>query len=197
MIVIIAFIAMHLTGGPRAFVLAGESVYFDQQLMPHFTERQMLGSALETRTGLVRWAETPAGRRLIARFNAREYEIDVIEDSSEEGPGRALQPGLATLVAAGDHAAVKRYSLILNPDFRVPPGKNVFPSAQPLTQTDMMAAAWAGEMLHIDFYSRGISLPHHPRSDFQEEWRAVARELGYPDMKHEDDERAIRYVATH
>jgi hypothetical protein len=157
--------------------------------MPRFTDHQILNSALETRTGLVRWAETESGRALISRFNAREYEIDVAEDGGEEGAGRAPQPGLATLVAASDHASVKRYVLILNPDFRVPKGRNVFPSAQPLTQTDMMAAAWAGEMLHVDYYSRGISLPHHSRPDFQEEWRAVARELGYPDMKHEDDER--------
>jgi hypothetical protein len=41
-------------------------------------------------------------------------------------------------------------------------------------------------MLHVDFYSRGISLPHHQRADFQDEWRVVARELGYPEMKHHE-----------
>ena len=52
----------------------------------------------------------------------------------------------------------------------------------------MMAAAWAGEMLHIDYYARGISLPHHERTDFQEECRAIARELGFPNLRHSDDE---------
>ena len=197
MILIIAFIAVHLTGGARAFVMAGESVRFDEKLLPHFTENQMLHTSLETRTGLVRWAETAGGRALIARFNAREYEIDIAEDVSEEGAGRAPQPALGTLVAAGDHGVVKRYVLILNPQSRIPPGRNVFPTAQPVTQTDLMAAAWAGEMLHVDFYSRGISLPHHSRPDFQEAWREVARQLGYPDMKHEDEEPIVRYVANH
>jgi hypothetical protein len=50
-----------------------------------------------------------------------------------------------------------------------------------------MAAAWAGEMLHIDFYSQGISLPHHERADFQEQWRLVAGELGFPMLPHEED----------
>ena len=179
-----------------AFVLAGERVAFDDDRVPHFTDRQIRETAAEVRAGIARWAATPNGRRLIARFNAREYEIMIAEDAGEEGAGRAPQPALATLVAAGDHAALKRYAVILNPEFRVPPGRIVFPSSQPATQADMMAAALAGEMLHVDFYSRGISLPHHQRSDFQEEWRAIARELGYPDMKHEDDERAIRHAGT-
>jgi hypothetical protein len=51
-----------------------------------------------------------------------------------------------------------------------------------------MATAWAAEMLHIYFYSKGISLPHHTRSDFQDEWRAMARELGFPDMRHDDED---------
>ena len=56
----------------------------------------------------------------------------------------------------------------------------------PTTPADLMAIAWAGEMLHIDFYSRGISLPHHSRPDFQEEWHRVAEELGYPSATHTD-----------
>ena len=44
------------------------------------------------------------------------------------------------------------------------------------------------EMLHIYFYSQGISLPHHERSDFQDEWRAVAAELGMPGVTHNDDD---------
>src|SRR5206468_7704240 len=105
---------------------------------------------------------------------------------------------LGTLVASGDHRALKSYAVILNPEFRLAQGRNIFPSSQPATQTDMMAAAFAGEMLHVDFYSRGISLPHHQRADFQDEWRAIARELGYPDMQHEDDEEyAVGYAGTH
>ena len=121
----------------------------------------------------------------------------IAEDAYEQGPGRAPQPALGTLVASGDHRALKTYVLIINPEFRLAQGRNINPSGQPSTQAEMMAATFAGEMLHVDFYSRGISLPHHQRSDFQEEWRAIARELGYPDMKHEDDdERSIRYAGT-
>ena len=102
--------------------------------------------------------------------------------------GRAPQPALATLVAASDHASVKGYVVIVNPEFRVTKGRNVFPSGQPATQTDMMAAALAGEMLHVDFYSRGISLPHHQRDDFQEAWSLAAAELGFPGLRHDDAE---------
>jgi hypothetical protein len=189
-----AFIATAITS---AFVLAGEHVVFDASLRPLFSDRQIRATAPEVRAGLARWAVTLNGRRLIARFNSREYAIVIAEDAAEEGPGRAPQPALATLVASSDHRALKTYTVILNPEFRLAQGRNIFPSRQPASQTDMMAAALAGEMLHVDFYSRGISLPHHQRSDFQQEWRAIARELGCPDMKHEDDdERALRYVGT-
>jgi hypothetical protein len=178
-----------------AFVLAGEHIKFD--VSPQFTDKQIRATSSETRSGFARWAATSNGRRLLARFDPREYEIDIVEDDGEEGAGRAPQPALATLVASGDHEAVKRYTVILNPALRVPKERIVFPSSQPATQTDMMAAALAGEMLHVDFYSRGISLPHHQRSDFQQEWRAIARELGYPDMKHEDDdERTLRAAGS-
>ena len=180
-----------------AFVLAGERLSFNADGQPQFTAKQVREIAPEIRAGLARWAATPAGHRLIARFNAREYEIVIELSAEEEGPGRAPQPALATLVASGDRRAVKSYAVILNPEFRLSRGRNMFPSAQPATQVDLMAAAFAGEMLHVDFYSRGISLPHHQRSDFQQEWREMARELGYPDMKHEDeDERAIRYAGS-
>ena len=55
-----------------------------------------------------------------------------------------------------------------------------------------MAAAWAAEMLHIDFYARGIALPHHERDDFQERWMAVAGQLGFGRMTHgmEHDDRS-------
>jgi hypothetical protein len=147
---------------------------------------------------LARWAATPSGRRLVARFNSGEYEIAIVLDGDEEGPGRAPQPALGTLVGFADRRALKRYVIIINPEFRLTKGRNIFPQRQPSTQADMMAAALAGEMLHVDFYSRGISLPHHQRRDFQAEWRAVARELGYPDMKHEDDDDdgAIGFAGT-
>lgn len=42
-------------------------------------------------------------------------------------------------------------------------------------------------MLHIDFYSQGIVLPHHGRADFQRAWREVARQLGFPGLEHDDE----------
>jgi hypothetical protein len=50
-----------------------------------------------------------------------------------------------------------------------------------------MSTAWAAEMLHIDFYARGIPLPHHERPDFQERWQSVASELGFPVLQHDTD----------
>ena len=171
-----------------AFVLAGERIVFNDALQPQFTPHQIAAVAPEVRAGFARWAATPSGRRLVMRFNRDEYAIVIAENPGEEGPGRAPQPALATLAGYADHGAVKRYDVILNPEFRIAKGRNIFPTRQPATQTDMMAAAIAGEMLHVDFYSRGISLPHHQRRDFQAEWRQIARELGYPDMMHEDDD---------
>jgi len=181
-----------IIAAPRAFILAGERIPFDSELRPQFTAKQLATATPEILAGFARWAATPSGRRLIARFNAREYEIVIAENADEMGAGRAPQPALATLVSAHDPAAYKIYAVILNPAFRITKGRNIFPSSQPSTQADMMAAAWAGEMLHVDFYSRGISLPHHQRDDFQEEWRVIARELGYPDMKHQDEEGTRR-----
>ena len=86
-----------------------------------------------------------------------------------------------------------------------------------LAQTaDSAAVVWAinelgsgldvgREMLHVDFYARGISLPHHQRDDFQSEWQAVAAELGFPALRHndEDDRRSrrrgaiVRIITTH
>jgi hypothetical protein len=170
----------------RVFLLAGERVRFDPQMRPQFTENQMLNSTAATREGLVRFAATEHGKMWIARFSASEYEVTVSEDTDEDGIGRAPQPGIATLVSAGDHSKLKMYELILNPTwFRIPDGMEPLPN-QPVTPADMMAIAWAGEMLHIYFYSQGISLPHHPRPDFQREWRAIAAELGMPNLTHDD-----------
>jgi hypothetical protein len=135
-----------------------------------------------TRDGFARWAATEHGRALIQRLDG---QVIVTEDASEGSPGRAPEPGLATLASMG----ARIYSIILNPTFAVPKGIEALPR-QPVTPADMMAAAWAGEMLHIDFYARGISLPHHARDDFQEEWRAVAAELGFPTLRHDDEDES-------
>ena len=175
--------------------IAGEAVRFDATMTPQFTSNQLMRSAPATRAGLTRWAATAHGRELIDYFDAGKYEIRITEDSDEEGVGRAPQPGLATLVAAGDHSQKKSYELMLNPGyFRLPEGMTPLPN-QPVTPGDMMAAAWAGEMLHIYFYSRGISLPHHQRADFQREWRGVATELGMSALTHDDADEYRRSFA--
>jgi hypothetical protein len=170
------------------FLLAGEPVRFHGGSTPQFTDNQIRNSAEATRAGLEMWASTEQGRKLIAYFSSREFRITIIEDSSETGAGRAPQPGLATLVAASDHSRTKSYDLILNPTFfKLPNGMEPLPN-QPATAADVMAIAWAGEMLHIYFYAHGISLPHHPRSDFQEQWHTIAAELGMPAVRHDDDD---------
>jgi len=177
-----------------AFRLAGERVRFDSALQPQFTENQIRNTSDATRQGLAKFSSTEYGRRLIRRFSSSEYEIVVTEDADEGGTGRAPQPGIATLAAAGDRARVKTYDIILNPTtFHLPKGMTALPWHEPASAAEVMAAAWAGEMLHIEFYSRGISLPHHPRSDFQEEWRILAEELGFPALTHDDgDEESVR-----
>ena len=171
------------------FRLAEERIRFDPTLQPQFTENQIRNTSDATRAGLAKFASTEYGRRLIRRFSSSEYEIVVTEDADESGTGRAPQPGIATLAAASDRARVKTYDLILNPTtFHLPKGMTALPWHEPASAADVMAAAWAGEMLHIDFYSKGISLPHHQRSDFQEEWRILAEELGFPALTHDDGE---------
>jgi len=178
--------------GPSAFVLAGEPIAFDPAGKAEFTANQMRNSSDATRRGFLRWAATRKGQEVIARFQAKEFAVFIEEDGSESGLGRAPQPALGTLIAAGNHTAQKAYTLILNPSFDLPKGFTPMPG-EPATSADMMAAAWAGEMLHIDFYARGISLPHHEREDFQKEWLLIARELGFPTLAHtaEDEERPV------
>jgi hypothetical protein len=176
---------MHAIVAAAVFVLCGEKIAFDRDLTPQFTPNQSLNTSAATRDGLVRWAATDHGRALIEHLRG---EIRVTEDWAEGGAGRAPEPGIATLTSMGERV----YTVILNPSFVLPAGMVPMPN-QPATPADMMAAAWAGEMLHVDFYSRGISLPHHQRDDFQEEWSAVAGELGFPTLRHEDDdERQFR-----
>jgi hypothetical protein len=125
---------------------------------------------------------------MLQRFATNEYTIVVIENVDGGEVGSAPEPGIATLVAAKDHSIAKSYEIVLHPlPFSLPDGATALPN-QAATPADQMAAAWAAEMLHIDFYSRGISLPHHQRADFQREWRAIATELGFPTMLHGEDE---------
>lgn len=168
------------------FLLAGQRIRFRDDGTPQFTWRQSRGTATATRAGLTRWAATPQGRKLIARFDTKEFEIVVTEDGAEAGFGRAPQPPLATLLAANRSAVRKSYELLLNPRFDVPERFRVLPG-EPATPGQMMAAAWAAEMLHIYFYSIGVSLPHHARDDFRQAWMEVAAQLGWPTMQHRDE----------
>jgi hypothetical protein len=172
------------------FLFAGEPVAFDADLKPQFTDRQMRRTAHSTRGGFVKWAGTAEGRRLIARFRSAEYEIAVVEDGDDDAPGRAPQPGIATFLAAGDGSKLKRYELILNPvlaaHYDIPDSLDL---GEPRSSRDVMAAAWAAEMLHIEFYADGIPLPHHNRDEFQDRWQKVALQLGFPRMRHASEER--------
>ena len=168
-------------------LLAGEPVRFDANMHPQFSKTQITNSAASTRDGLTRWSATEEGRAVLEEFDD-DCTINVIEDAMEDGLGRAPQPGIATLIAASNHAAAKSYDVVFNPlFFRVPDGMTPLPH-QPASPADMMAAAWAGEMLHVLYYARGISLPHHQREDFQRDWRRVAGELGMPMLTHGDED---------
>lgn len=169
-------------------LLSGEPVPFDRELRPRFTERQLKETAGSTRAGLVRWAATAEGQRLLTRFLDGEWEINVVENAEEQGPGRAPQPGIRMMLSISDRSKVKRYDLVLNPTFAAQYGRgNVLAFGSPVTPNDVMAATWAAEMLHIDFYSRGIPLPHHRREAFQARWREVASQLGFARMTHQDE----------
>ncbi len=165
-------------------VLAGDPVAFDASLVPQFTANQVRNTAEATRTGLARWSATAEGHKLIGYFEDNRIVVNVVEDADEPGIGRAPDPRLQNLVAAANHTRVHDFELVLNPQyFRIPEGWVPLPN-EPATPADAMAAAWAGEMLHIYFYARGIELPHHSRADFQDQWRAVAAELGMPSLQH-------------
>lgn len=168
-------------------LLAAERVHFDDHLAPQFTAHQLSATSAATRGGLELWAATERGRNEIRRFETSEYEITVVEDRIDSASGEAPQPSIATLLGANDRAKLKSYELVLNPEFRPAVEATTMSHGEPTTPAQAMAAAWAAEMLHIDFYSRGISLPHHSRADFQEEWREVARQLGFPYLAHGDE----------
>ena len=185
---------MHALAIVCAIALAGERVTLDADWRPQFTAHQIQNTAPATRDGLTKWAATAQGRRILLYFNSKEFEIQVIEDRDESGLGRAPQPGLATLIAAGDHSKRKVFQVILNPAyFKMPADMEPLPG-QPASPADVMAIAWAGEMLHIYFYAQGISLPHHPRDDFQELWQQVAAQLSMPAVRH-DDADEMRHTA--
>jgi len=169
-----------------AILLAGEPVRFDPA--PRFTVRQLNHTATATRDGLARWAATERGRAILDVLTKKEYDVIVLEDDGDDSAGNAPQPGIATLHFAGDHTKVKTYVVVLNPRF-FPPLKGMTPMrTEAATTAELMSTAWAAEMLHVYFYAQGISLPHHPRVDFQEAWRAVATELGFPTMRHDDED---------
>jgi hypothetical protein len=178
-----------------AVLLAGEPVVLDPAGKIWFTDHQVKETAAATREGMEHWARTAQGRKLLAQFGGSEYEIHVFENLDEPGIGRAPEPGIAAFVTASDHAKVKVYQLILNPTPRNVPVEAIPLPNQPETTADQMAAAWAAEMLHIHFYARAVQLPHHHRADFQEMWRTVATELGFPGITHgEGDEGHARPV---
>ncbi|HSP35429.1 MAG TPA: hypothetical protein VLU46_14035 [Thermoanaerobaculia bacterium] len=173
-------------------VLAGDPVSFAPSHVPQFTDNQIRTTADATRAGLARWAATGEGRKIIEYCVHNELVVHVVEDPDEEGIGRAPDPRLQSLVAAARHTRVHDFDVVLNPQyFRIPQGWTPLPN-EPKNAADAMAAAWAGEMLHVYFYARGIGLPHHARADFQDEWREVAAELGMPAMTHDDDLHARR-----
>ena len=170
-----------------AIFLAGQAVRFDAGGV-HFTDRQVRATSDATRAGLVKWAATPDGHRIVETFDGSEYEVDVAEGDCGGAAGITPEPGIATMAMWGNHKTVKRYEVFLDPSaFHIPSGMTPLPS-EPASAADLMATAWAAEMLHVWFYSRGISLPHHRRADFQEAWHAVAAELGLPTMHHGDDD---------
>lgn len=178
--------------GAAGFELANERVRFDENSKPLFSAHQISSTAASTRAGFERWAATPRGRELIRRFDTNQYAIEIFEQTIDGGSGEAPQPSIATMMAADDRTKLKTYVLVLNPAF-APPMNTTRVFNDPSTPADVMAVAWAAEMLHVDFYSRGISLPHHARGDFQAEWREIAGQLGFPELKHgEGDEGVYR-----
>jgi hypothetical protein len=169
-----------------AVLLAGEPVALDDDARPHFTEHQIEATASCTREGFAMWAATPQGKEILAKFRGEERDVRVIESADEPGVGRAPQPGFATLLEFSDAPKRKQYDLVLNPALaREYDNKRAIALGLPKTSAEVMAVAWAAEMLHIDFYAGGILLPHHQRADFQERWLSVSGALGFPLVRHD------------
>jgi hypothetical protein len=186
---VFAYVAAESDPRRRGFILADEGIRFDSDLRPQFSEHQIRASTEVTRAGLVRWAATREGKSIIGRFQADDREVIVLESTDEPTIGRAPQPGFVTLLAAGDPKQLKTYWLIVNPSLAAEYDRpKSIDLGLPRTPTDAMALAWAGEMLHIEFYAAGIPLPHHRRADFQKRWHLVADALGMPRVEHVTDE---------
>jgi len=180
-------IAAQLPGG---IILAGEPIRRDDDGVIRFSDRQIRNTSEATRAGFVRWVATSRGHELFRYFNTPEYRVVVTEDLNEPGIGRAPEPGFLTFLTASDHARQKEYTLILNPTpWQIPAGWTPMPHV-PSSTADFMAAAWAGEMLHIYLYSQGVMLPHHQRDEFQDSWHLIAAELGFPTMTHGESDDA-------
>ena len=166
-----------------AISIGNQRIAFDSKdCTPHFQD----ATTPAVSDGLRAFASTPKGCEMIRRFDTREYNVEVSEEVLDNSTGEAPPPSIATIINAVDHSKTKSYELILNPDFKRTTEIVVF-TDEPVTPAQMMAAAWAAEMLHIEYYARGISLPHHARADFQEEWRELARQLGFPRLAHGAD----------
>jgi hypothetical protein len=171
-------------------LLGGELLRFEEG-KPQFSGRQVHASDASVREGLLLWAATEEGRAILERMRDANIEITIVEDAQETGPGRAPQPAIGTMLAAADRNKLKRYELILNPALaqQYEQGDDAIALGEPTTPAGVMAAAWAAEMLHIDFYARGIPLPHHERGDFQSRWRKAAEQLGFPLLLHTTEHR--------
>jgi hypothetical protein len=184
-----AIVASESADNAGGIILADEAIGFDADLRPQFSAHQLKASAEATRAGLVRWAATGEGKSIIARFQAKDRQVIVVESDDESTIGRAPQPGFVTLLAAGDPKQLKTYWLIVNPALAAQYDRpKSIPLGLPQTPADVMALAWAGEMLHIEFYAAGIPLPHHERLDFQKRWLRVADALGTARAQHGTDE---------
>ena len=169
-------------------VLAGEPISFDADDTPRFTAKQIEQSSESVREGFVKWAATPEGRAIVARFRGTERDVHVTETAEEPAIGRAPQPGFLTFLAAKDPKKTKSYELFLNPILAAQYNSaSEMDLGLPRTPAEVMALAWAGEMLHIDFYADGVPLPHHERGDFQERWQRVVDALGLPRAHHGGD----------
>jgi hypothetical protein len=172
----------------QGLILLNEELTFSDDCKPSFTFEQTRRTTEATREGLALWARTPTGCAMIKQFSRPDYRVFIVEDGAERGMGRAPQPAIGTMISYDSQTSVKVYQIILNPHFARLPRADVQPFDEPKTAAELMSAAWAGEMLHLSFYARGIVLPHHGRADFQREWQRIAAELGYPALEHADSQ---------
>jgi hypothetical protein len=179
---------------PAAVILlGGEPVRFDANFRIEFSDQQLRTTAAATRAGLVRWAATNHARELLAEMLRTHGRINAVEMLDHTGIGSAPEPGIATFAALADRSKLKTYTLLINPTpLNIPADMRPMGNV-PATTADFMTLAWAAEMLHIQFYARGIRLPHHERNDFQEAWQALAAELQFPTVTHGDEDHGGRW----